>query len=273
MEKETLLEACELLEKSTDSVYASDSRALPKLFESFELGGYFEDEAQRKEALMVLTSLVLFSLCKAAMWGDLRDQPSDEVFILGEYLNSYVVSDALLQVCQALPTTTMDSESMESLEGTYWNRLGLICTPPRAQAWIRAAELLRQALQDPVIAQNPETCKYLALMLEHTEQATPGMDLRKALEPLFQKARSESARHARGERTKNKKNPLRDKALELYDAKKWPSVREAARKIFSEVQAYAKTMGDSLSEDRFSQTLHEWIKQRKTKKSENSAGI
>jgi hypothetical protein len=263
MKKETLAEACQLLEDSTDSVYASSARLFLKLFDDFDRDGYLEDEAQHSEARLVFTALTLFDLCSAAMWGDLTDQPPGDVFTLGEYLYTHGASDALLQICQTLPADSLDETSMQALRDTYWQRISRLAETPRANAWRRAADLISQALQDPAVRCNTATCDYLALMLDHARQATPIMDARGALEPVFRKARSESGQKARLIRTQSADNPIRDKALELYDAKKWSSVRKAATEIFGNVQAFAETNGRRLSEDRFPQTLHEWIAARK----------
>jgi hypothetical protein len=63
------------------------------------------------------------------------------------------------------------------------------------------------------------------------------------------------AANARHDRTTR---PLKAKAIELYESKKWPSVRQAAKYIYRELKQ-DKSMPTRLSPERGEKTIYDWL--------------
>lgn len=72
------------------------------------------------------------------------------------------------------------------------------------------------------------------------------------------------AKVARAGRVAKLSGPVRDFALQRYDAGNWKSIADAARQLYPHVQDFAKPRGVVLSEDRFEKTLGGWLKSRKS---------
>jgi len=67
------------------------------------------------------------------------------------------------------------------------------------------------------------------------------------------KARQRHAKHYR----------IRSRACELYDKREWPSARNAARRLFPEVQALSVKEGAPLSEDGGEDTVYRWFREHR----------
>ncbi len=71
----------------------------------------------------------------------------------------------------------------------------------------------------------------------------------------YHSALGKKAANARHDRTTR---PLKAKAIELYESKKWPSVRQAAKFIYSELKQ-DKSMPTRLSPERGEKTIYDWL--------------
>jgi hypothetical protein len=263
MTNKVFAEACSMLRATGNNFFTVDAEMLANLVEEFEKSKAFEGATHQAEILSILTTVVLCSIAKAAIYHGLPGCMDGDTVLLHEFFLANNASPALLNHIQThLPVDDMTIDNVEAASTKAWGSLFPALYTPMAQAWIRLHEILEESMADPVVAVNPEALKYVQTMKDAVGAAAGGKTVQDALMPIFAAARSHSAKAARSARTESRRS-IELYALELYDSRQWRSISEAARKTFDKVQEYAESMEKRMSPDQYPATFRGWINKRK----------
>jgi hypothetical protein len=124
------------------------------------------------------------------------------------------------------------------------------------QRQVLCAMALHQCEQAAVDATKGDARAVCDLMQDLTElicEIRRSLDREAGSTLAARKARQRHAKHYR----------IRSRACELYDKREWPSARNAARRLFAEVQALSVKEGAPLSEDGGEDTVYRWFREHR----------
>jgi hypothetical protein len=263
--------ACEVLQSAAREMpgppgndCTSDAKAIGALMADWTDRRAFDSDQQSIEVHVAQTKLLLCTLALAVVEAELGESTGS--INLSEVLKRHHATPPLINLSKALFSgRSLDAYAFYELKREVFSVIDQVNFSTAGRAWRAAHTAIFNALNDPEILANDETVAFLGEMEELARHASGAMAVAHVMLPLQARMQSQAARLARNKRTAMSSSKVKTKALELYDAKTWKSVAEAARKIFKDVQAFAATLEPKqvMSEAHFDKALREWLKQRK----------